>query len=631
MKTSDTNASTTAATGVMPPKRNPNIKYVNPELPRFELPAFKGERYQDKVPDTLDLAERAALAVHGLTAMTDAEYDAELYWMAYLSSQPPRMLHDMGDWCEYKYYAPSVLLRQACGSDESLSVEWHRMANLLQMQGPDGLFYVPLIGRPWCKADCLGADFYKISAKEQMTASWFHGRILEAAATYYALTKDERWKQMGDKAVSSLSRLAVDGGDYAYFLKVTYSPEEAAMTQKGPIPPPTRHHGGAWVAMGLTTYYRMTKSQPALDLARKLSRFYLLPQSGFMGPKGEFHGSHEDGDLKQYSPQTRTHFHMNALIRMAMLNAGIESGDRELVEAARQGYAFGRERGNALAGFFPEFLNVPPGAYGNTTELCAVADMLYLALRQSTSGTADCWDDVDRWVRNMFAEAQLTDVGWVQPHSEKDKAGSDPAVTTWNVSERAKGVWGGWVALNEWQTEQSSIMACCVGNSAMTLFRVWRDMLKFEPEKKRLTVHLLLNRASPWADVYSHIPYQGLVEVKLKRDCAVAVRVPEWTTPKDCALKCNGREATPSWEGRYAVVKGKKGETISLSCPIAERTEKLKTSGGEYQVVIKGNEIVDVNPKGTRHPLFQRSQYRQNETRMKQVERFVSEKVEMAY
>ena len=618
------------------PRRNPNIKYINPDLPTFKKLEFKGARYRDSVPDTLDLAERAALAVHGLTAMTDAEYDAELYWMAYLSRKPPLMLHDQNDWCEYKYYAPSLLLRQACGSDESLDVEWHRMANLLQMQGPDGLFYVPLVGRPWCKTDGLGADFYKISAKEQMTASWIHGRILEAAATYYALTKDERRKQMGDKAVSALSQLAVDGGDYAYFLKGVYSPEEAALAQKGPIPPPQGHHGGAWVAMGLTTYYRMTKSQPALDLARKLARFYLLPQSGFMGPKGEFHGSHEDGDLKQYSPQTRTHFHMNSLIRMAMLNAGIESADRELVEAAQRGYAFGKERGNALAGFFPEYLNVSPGGYGNTSELCAVADMLYLALRQSTSGTADCWDDVDRWVRNMFAEAQLTDVGWVQQHSEEDRAGSDPGVTTWNVAERAKGVWGGWVALNDWQTEQRSIMACCVGNSAMQLFRVWRDMLTFDPKKHRLTVHLLLNRASPWGDVYSYIPNKGLVEVKLKRDGEVALRIPEWTKPQECKVQFGGpstalRDATPAWEGRYAIVKCRKGETVSLSFPIAERTEKLTTTGGEYQVVIRGSTIVDINPPGRNHPLFKRAQYRQPEAQMKAVERFVTENVVESY
>jgi len=610
---------------LIPPKRNPNIKYANPDLPEFNLPDVNGTRYQDTVPDTLDLAERAMLAVHGLTATTDPDNNAELYWMVIFSSQKPFMYHDLNDWCEYKYYAPSVLLRQSSGSREGLDVEWHRMANLLQMQGTDGLFYVPLAGRPWGKDDTTQGDLYNSTAKEQMTASFMHGRILEAVGVYYHLTGDERWKQLGDKAVSALVRLAVDCGDHAYFLKVVYTPEETLQPQHGEYPPPSLNSGGAWAAAGLTTYYRMTQSKPALELARKLARFYMLGHSGYVGPNGEFHGSHDDTVLQAYSPQARTHFHANSAIRIAMLDAGIESGDVSLVEAAQRGYAFGKEHGNTLSGFFPEFLNVAPGAYGNTCELCCVADMIYLALRQSTSGNADCWDDVDRWVRNMFAEAQLRDVSWAAAYSSQfPEVGGHPYRVDENVPERAMGTWGGWVALNDWQTEQRSVMACCVGNSAMQLFRVWRDMLTFDPNESRLTVHLLLNRASPWGDVYSHIPNKGLVEVKLKCDCTVALRVPEWTKPQACKLRSGGKDAAPAWEGRYAVVQGKKGETVSLSCPIAERTEKVTTPGGEYRVVVRGNTIVDMNPPGANHPLFNRAQYRQPEAGTRTVERFVS-------
>ena len=32
----------------------------------------------------------------------------------------------------------------------------------------------------------------------------------------------------------------------------------------------------------------------------------------------------------------------------------------------------------------------------------------------------------------------------------------------------------------------------------------------------RLSVNLLLNRASPWVDVDSHIPYEGRVDLKVK-------------------------------------------------------------------------------------------------------------------
>ena len=99
--------------------RNPQIEYINPTIPPFELPVSKGERYTDTVPDTLDLAERATHAVHMLTASTDLEANAEIYWRANFGWNPPTMYHDANDWCEYKYYAPSMLLRLACGSKEA--------------------------------------------------------------------------------------------------------------------------------------------------------------------------------------------------------------------------------------------------------------------------------------------------------------------------------------------------------------------------------------------------------------------------------------------------------------------------------------------------------------------------------
>ena len=60
---------------MIPPKRNPNIKHINPEVPKFEIPKPKGERYPATVPDTLDLAERAALAVNALTGAADPKRD----------------------------------------------------------------------------------------------------------------------------------------------------------------------------------------------------------------------------------------------------------------------------------------------------------------------------------------------------------------------------------------------------------------------------------------------------------------------------------------------------------------------------------------------------------------------------
>ena len=51
-------------------ERNAAIKHINPVITSFEVPALDGEYYTDTVPDTLDLAERARLAVRGITEMT---------------------------------------------------------------------------------------------------------------------------------------------------------------------------------------------------------------------------------------------------------------------------------------------------------------------------------------------------------------------------------------------------------------------------------------------------------------------------------------------------------------------------------------------------------------------------------
>ena len=80
---------------------------------------------------------------------------------------------------------------------------------------------------------------------------------------------------------------------------------------------------------------------------------------------------------------------------------------------------------------------------------------------------------------------------------------------------------------------------------------------------------------------------------------------------------------------------------MTLQCPISERSEKLGFSGKSeddgtpttrnYDVVVRGNEIVDISPPGERHPVFQRPHYREDETRWRKVQRFVAENIVEAY
>src|SRR5215813_4407431 len=74
-----------------------HVEYARQEIPPFELPSLRGHRYQDSVPDTLDIGERARLGVNVLTSITDPDADYEIYWWADFFRQPPIMMHDFND------------------------------------------------------------------------------------------------------------------------------------------------------------------------------------------------------------------------------------------------------------------------------------------------------------------------------------------------------------------------------------------------------------------------------------------------------------------------------------------------------------------------------------------------------
>src|SRR5690348_1188152 len=57
-----------ASAAPQPPTGKINIQYIRQDIPHFEIPAYRGRHYEDTVPDTLDLAERAKLCIHALTS-----------------------------------------------------------------------------------------------------------------------------------------------------------------------------------------------------------------------------------------------------------------------------------------------------------------------------------------------------------------------------------------------------------------------------------------------------------------------------------------------------------------------------------------------------------------------------------
>src|SRR5262249_46722149 len=119
-----------------PAKNAFKIKYICEDIPSFTVPAYAGQRYEDMVPDTLDIQERIGLAVNGLTGATDPEKDYMLYFTVQLLSTPPKMQDGDSDICQTKFMEALPLMRLASGSDlnnqyRQNDTRWHKLSRFI--------------------------------------------------------------------------------------------------------------------------------------------------------------------------------------------------------------------------------------------------------------------------------------------------------------------------------------------------------------------------------------------------------------------------------------------------------------------------------------------------------------------
>jgi hypothetical protein len=268
--------------------------------------------------------------------------------------------------------------------------------------------------------------------------------------------------------------------------------------------------------------------------------------------------------------------------------------------------------------------------------------MVVAALTLATLGYDRCWDDADRWARNQLAENQLTNTAWLKDsHLDYSRSKAPPdffksnQLTTDHVAERTLGGFAGWPAPNDWVSAEdwwggnkqnifSTIMNCCTASGSRAIFALWRDMLSYE--SGTLRINLLFNRASKWADIDSYIPFVGKVEVKAKQSLQLEVRIPEWLQPGEAKCDVDGQPRELTYKDRYAKVgRVGKGQTARVTFDIFERTENRKIEEFDYSFIIRGNDVVQIDPPGRYCPLYQRAHYRSGKPLFRNVERFVAQ------
>ena len=314
-----------------------------------------GRRYEAVVPDTLDLAEYAEIALHGLTGVLDPAGIHEMYFMAGFACHPPFMYKDTTGWpTNNPKFAESLpLLRVMTGSDHNLAVEEDMMSAMQNAIGDDGLFYaIASPDRPWHE----GVGHKYPPTGEDFANTYGNARMLLALMAWYRRDPTPQlWATM-ERMAHGLTDMAVNEDDYAYYpdgrigeafsrprssWRDTSEPEVEAMGAEGSM---FMYHGGRIRA--LSRWYEMSKDNRSLDTATRLTRF-VLKEKLFRGVPGEhpaLHGA-EHGHFVG-------HFHGHLSLLRGLLEYGHVTRDTHILDFVRESYEFCRHYGLPQIGWF---------------------------------------------------------------------------------------------------------------------------------------------------------------------------------------------------------------------------------------------------------------------------------------
>ncbi len=589
----------------------------------------QGEYYEDVVPDTLDLAERAKASIHGLTSFLNEKKNYSPYGHAFYNVKTPYMttLFTGPDPCWSKTLDAMVLARLMCGSDLNLDIQSRSFL----------------------------AGTAKMADANQRLAD---GRLLMALMTLYDQNPDPRLKEAITSYADQFQNTLITDRKLAYF--PDWGPElqpDMKDAKYGVL-------GYGWnvfvqgtALRGLSRYATTFDDPRALESSGKLKSFLMQPKYWFpeAGPKAVVGSEHG---------QYMGHHHSYAACLMGLISYAEATGDVRLMQFVRDSYEYMRTFGIARIGLF--------------AEMCTTGDMMFLAMKLSDLGVGDYWDDVDCYLRNQIAETQILD-----PEKLRRAIDAEPILARLNpkakediiqpVSEATLKRYE--MNLNE-ETEEHVIdrtvgcylscsshpthipkhqflwTICCTGNVTPALYWAWDAAARFNDDDDSAQVNLLLNRAAPWLDVHSYLPYQGKVVIKNKMAKVLSVRIPVWVDKEAVQSEINGEQASPMWVNRYLVFSSlNPQDSVVITFPMVETTEtyslkwkeadfwlegtnpgtewKPQDKPDRFTFRIKGNTVVEVTPKyeGGDYPLYLRSHFDQTDAPMKKVSRFVTSTV----
>ena len=621
----------------------------------LEVPA--GERSERRIPDSLELTDRARLALRGIAGSIDERLRYHMYFFVHWDCRTPYRIHHGADsTCDPLFAETLAMLRTMSGSEEHLDIETGQWAELLSRIDGDLYWNYSDPLRPWGNS-YMYAHFDGERRAEDVANVAGNGMLLRALLTRRELLGDSSLDGYLQRLVRGLRRIAIHQRDYSYYPDGGFGepfnfPRSGWVSTREPLAETEGGEGSvtsyqATPLSGLVRWYQASGDTQALDLAGRLARFCMKRRfwGGVADPHGDFAGLPIQIATSLPDPACVagaelghwfSHGHARAWTLRALLDYGAATGDERVLEFVRRGYEYTLTMGIPRIGWY----NVFPGRL-NFTEGCMLGDMVALGIRLSDYGVGDYWDDVDAVVRNHLCEQQVLDadalrgVAAASPaeRREQDRTGIPHQYSMEQVIERSLGIFAG-ISLPDCIPEGWVwSMQCCTGTAAQGLYYAWEGAVRENGDSA--TVNLLLNRVAAGLEVASHLPFSGKVIIRNRSKRRIAVRIPCWARHHRIVALVSGREVSPRWLGAYLMFESlKPGDEISIRFPIHETIASYTVNSRtemeqRYTCTFRGSTLVDIDPRDERpasYPLYRRSHLRRDDAPMKDATGFVPRK-----
>ena len=245
------------------------------------------------MPDTLDLADRASLAINAMIGQIEPKFNYECWWS--LRLMPPSVRPHSNQWFDQnpRNLWALTLLRIITGSEFGLDLE-EKMKESMFSRISDGIYFNAPFDTPgaWWRSGGSGRKKFNWPTKEKEDFSNVPGMgvLLYALVARYLRDGDQAMRERGQQVADALSRLAIQKEDYAYYPATAdfgaeysyfrnsgwadtkeatsdYDDPEGAVTATTPM-----------AVGGLSRWYAATGDKKALETAGKLVKYILKPQ-----------------------------------------------------------------------------------------------------------------------------------------------------------------------------------------------------------------------------------------------------------------------------------------------------------------------------------------------------------------